>query len=172
MHLRDATPDDAESILRLNHVSVHFLSPLTAQRLAWLHGMASYHRVAEWQGQVCAFLLAFGPDAAYDSPNYQWFARRFERFLYVDRIVVDPATQGQGLAARLYADLFAFARKSGAPRITLEIDSDPPNPVSSRFHARYGFREIGSQWVAGGAKRVSLQELDLQQDPDVGAPAK
>ena len=171
MHLRDATLDDTESILRLNHVSVRFLSPLTAQRLSWLHGMASYHRVVEWQGQVLAFLLAFGPGAAYDSPNYQWFARHFEAFLYVDRIVVDPAAQGQGLAARLYQDLFAFARETAAPRITLEIDSDPPNPVSNRFHARYGFREVGSQWVAGGTKRVSLQELPLDKDPDRRVPA-
>jgi predicted GNAT superfamily acetyltransferase len=171
MHLRDATPEDAESILRLNHASVRFLSPLTQQRLSWLHGMASYHRVVEWGGQVQAFLLAFGPGVAYDSPNYQWFARHFERFLYVDRIVVDTAAQGQGFAARLYEDLFVFARQNGAPRITLEIDSDPPNPVSSRFHARYGFREIGSQWVAGGAKRVSLQELPLDKGPDGGRNA-
>ena len=171
MHLRDATPDDTKSILRLNHGSVHFLSPLTDQRLSWLHGMASYHRVVELRGQVQAFLLAFGPGTDYDSPNYQWFAARFERFLYVDRVVVDPATQGQGLAACLYTDLFAFARETGAPRITLEIDSDPPNPVSSRFHSRYGFREIGSQSVAGGTKRVSLQELRLDEGPGAVAPA-
>ena len=163
--LRDAEPGDFNQILLLNQESVHFLSPLTAQRLALLHGLATCHRVAEHDGRVGAFLLAFAQGSDYDSPNYQWFAQRYERFLYVDRIVVDAAFQGQGIAARLYQDLFALARSAGLPRITLEIDSDPPNPVSARFHARYGFAEVGTQRVAGGAKQVSLQSLMVDGAP-------
>jgi predicted GNAT superfamily acetyltransferase len=159
MPIRDTTTDDFAQILQINHASVHFLSPLTGQRLALLHGMATYHRVAQHAGQIQAFLLAFREGCAYDSPNYRWFSARYDRFLYVDRIVVSSRCQGRGIAPHLYEDLFAFALQSGAPRVTLEIDSDPPNPVSARFHARYGFREVGSQWLGAGAKRVSLQAL-------------
>ena len=161
MFLRDTTSADFDRILQINHDSVHFLSPLTCERLAWLHGMAASHRVVELQGAVQAFLLAFREGVAYDSPNYRWFAQQYDRFLYVDRVVVAPAHQGRGLAPRLYEDLFTIARASGAPRITLEIDSEPPNPVSARFHARYGFAEVGAQWVAGGTKRVSLQAVAI-----------
>jgi predicted GNAT superfamily acetyltransferase len=163
MLLRDATPADFDRILQINQASVHFLSPLTPERLSRLHAMAAHHRVVEEAGRLQAFLLAFREGAAYDSSNYRWFAQQYARFLYVDRVVVAPECQGQGLAPRLYEDLFEIAARSGAPRITLEIDSDPPNPVSARFHARYGFAEVGSQWVAGGVKRVSLQVLELTQ---------
>ena len=165
IHLRDADRGDFEAILALNHASVHFLSPLDAQRLARLHAMASCHRVADDDGRVCAFLLVLAQGQPYDSPNYRWFAGRYERFLYVDRVVVDPACQGQGIGPRLYQELFAFAQRTGAPRITLEIDSDPPNPVSTRFHAHYGFAEVGTHRVAGGTKRVSLQSLELSGAP-------
>ena len=161
MLIRDATPADFDRILQINQASVHFLSPLTPERLAWLHGMAASHRVLEDLGRVQGFLLAFREGAAYDSPNYRWFAAHYAQFLYVDRVVLAPECQGRGLAPRLYDDLFVIAARGGAPRITLEIDSDPPNPVSARFHARYGFAEVGSQRVAGGVKRVSLQALEL-----------
>jgi len=161
MLLRDATPADFDRILQINQQSVHFLSSLTPDRLAWLHGMAASHRVLEHAGLVAAFLLAFREGVAYDSPNYRWFSLQYDRFLYVDRVVVATESQGQGLAPRLYDDLFAIARSLGAPRITLEIDSEPPNPVSARFHERYGFAEVGAQWVAGGSKQVSLQALEL-----------
>ena len=161
IRLRDADTGDFETILALNQAAVHFLSPLSLPRLALLHRMSRYHRVAHDEGRVCAFLLVLAQGEAYDSLNYRWFAQRYERFLYVDRIVVDNACHGQGIAPRLYHELLAFARRIGAPRITLEIDSDPPNPVSARFHARYGFAEVGTQSVAGGTKRVSLQSLEL-----------
>ena len=36
------------------------------------------------------------------------------------------------------------------------FDVDPPNEALRRFHARYGFDEVGTQTLPGG-KRVSLQ---------------
>jgi predicted GNAT superfamily acetyltransferase len=93
--------------------------------------------------------------------NYRYFAERFDTFLYVDRIVVAASHQGRGLGAVLYDDLFAHARRGGVARVTCEIDAIPPNEASRRFHARYGFRELGRQWVAEGRKQVSLQEARL-----------
>jgi predicted GNAT superfamily acetyltransferase len=160
MHLRDATPSDFAHILRLNEESVHFLSPLDAQRLVHLNAQAAYHRVVEKEGRVVAFLLAFREGCDYDSPNYQWFARQYGEFLYIDRVVVTREAQGQRLGNRLYDDLFAFAKATRVQRITCEFDVDPPNEVSRRLHERYGFREVGSQSVAGGKKRVSLQATE------------
>ncbi len=159
--LRDATSADFEQILALNHESVHFLSPLSRERLELLHGQAVYHRVLQGDGRVAGFLLAFREGAAYDSPNYRWFAAHYARFLYIDRVVVSAAHQGQGVGKRLYADLFAVARQSDAEVVTCEIDIDPPNGPSHIFHQRYGFREVGSQLAVGGKKRVSLQAVAL-----------
>ena len=158
MTLRDATPADFDAVLRLNAESVRFLSALTPQRLALLHGQCCLHRVARVDGEVQAFLLGFREGSAYDSVNYRWFAARYPRFFYVDRVVVAQAAQGRGLGRRLYEDAFAFAGSAGLERIACEIDHDPPNPVSERFHDRFGFREVGRQAVSyGGGKTVSMR---------------
>lgn len=155
--IRDATPGDFAAILALNAESVHFLSPLDKARLQHLHSQAALHRVVEIDGDIVAFLLVLREGANYDSPNYLWFAQRYPQFLYVDRIVVDARRQGQGLAAQLYDDLLEFAAASGIAQLTCEFDLDPPNPASAKFHARYGFREVGKQRLGGGKKQVSLQ---------------
>ena len=155
--IRAATAADFPAIVALNAESVHFTSPLDLARLRHLHAQAAYHRVVERRGVVVAFLLALREGADYDSPNYRWFARHHAQFLYIDRIVVAAAQQGSGLGALLYDDIVAFAAASGAAQLTCEFDLYPPNPASARFHARYGFREVGRQWIGDGKKQVSLQ---------------
>jgi predicted GNAT superfamily acetyltransferase len=160
--IRDATPDDLPALLALNAESVQFLSPLDAARLRALQARAACHRVVAVDGAVAAFLLALREGTDYDSPNYRWFAQRYPRFLYIDRVVVAAAQQGRGLGAQLYADIIAFAQARGIAPLACEFDLDPPNPVSARFHARFGFREVGRQWLGGGSKQVSLQVRELE----------
>ena len=133
---------------------------MDAERCAELRGHAAYLRVAVVDGAVGAFLMAMREGTGYDSPNYRWFAGTFDAFLYVDRVVVAGAHHGCRLGSALYDDLFAFARETGAGRITAEFDVEPPNEASRRFHARYGFEEVGTQTVGAG-KRVSLQVSTL-----------
>jgi len=159
--IRDATPDDFPEILALNAESVHFLSPLDAMRLRYLHAQAAYHRVVQREGKIAAFLLAFREGADYDSPNYRWFAQHYAHFLYIDRIVVDASARGLGFGAQLYDDILAFAAATNAVRLTAEFDVEPPNPVSAAFHQRYGFREVGRHWIGGDKKQVSLQAREL-----------
>lgn len=160
VRLRDACDADFDAILSLNLQFEHFLSPLNRARLAHLHRQAAYHWVLQQNGSVVAFLLALREGADYESENYRWFGSRFASFLYVDRVVVAAECQGQRLGVRLYDDLFRCARASGVPRVACEFDLDPPNAASSRFHAGFGFQEVGTQWVAAGHKRVSLQLAD------------
>ncbi|MEO7386529.1 MAG: GNAT family N-acetyltransferase [Gammaproteobacteria bacterium] len=159
MQIRDATPRDFAEILALNEASVQFLSPLDSEHLAELHEEAAFHRVLGAEGHIDAFLLAFREGARYDSPNYQWFAARYPRYLYIDRVVVAPAQQGQGLGRRLYENLLDFAHASDARYVTCEFDVEPPNEASRRFHAAFGFQEVGTQCVGSARKRVSLQAL-------------
>lgn len=161
MHVRDATAGDFGQILDLNEASVHYLSPLSIDGLLRLHAASNWHRVVDIDGGVAAFLLTLPEAATYDSVNYRWFADRYPRFLYVDRVVVAEARQGLGLGRALYEDLFAFARAEGVPRITAEFDVEPPNEASRRFHASFGFVEVGSQTIREGKKRVSLQVAEL-----------
>ena len=167
MNLTNATRAHWAQILLLNEGSVHFLSPWSADRLAFLHDHAAYHKVVLDGERVAAFLMAFAPGAPYDSVNYQWFEARMTGFLYIDRVVVAPDARGQGLASRLYRDLFDQARARGMGQVVCEFDVDPPNPVSEAFHRRFGFSEMGKQPVAGGSKWVSLQAASVL--PGAGA---
>lgn len=161
MVIRSAAPDDFEAILRLNAEWEHFTSRMEREGLARLHDQSLHHRVCERDGRVVAFLLALGPGVDYDSPNYRYFDDGREDFVYIDRIVVDAGSHRTGLADALYDDLLGFARSRGVARIVCEIDADPPNIASDRFHARRGFAEVGTQQVAGGRKRVSLRECPV-----------
>ena len=114
-------------------------------------------------GQVHAFIIALVNGAPYENDNYTWFASRMTRFLYVDRVVVGSEFSGRGLGTRLYEDLFRFARVNGVTTITCEYNIEPPNVASRAFHDRFGFKQIGTQWVAGRTKRVSLQAADANR---------
>jgi hypothetical protein len=164
MQILETTTDDLAAILDLNEEFVHVLAPLSRGRLELLDSRASYHRVAVDQHGVAGFVLAFGSDARHDSVNFGWFAARYPSFLYVDRVVVAARCQGRGVGSLLYRDLFAFAHRERYERVTCEIDADPPNPASERFHEAFGFREVGSQQVeyaAGKPKRVSLRSAPV-----------
>lgn len=158
MHgLRDAVESDFVAILGLNEAQVQQTSPMDLDRLHLLVRMGSYCKVAIVDGQVAAFLIALREGAPYQNDNYRWFAARFPVFLYVDRVVVDARFPGRGIGSQLYDDLFAFARAAGIRTLACEYNIIPPNPASRRFHDKFGFREIGTQLIAGDSKQVSLQ---------------
>lgn len=139
------------ALLALNNAHAEELSLLDAGRMAHLIGQAF---MAARVGRADGLLLAFDQAADYDSPNFLWFRARFARFVYVDRIVIDPARRGHGLARRLYEALFARAAEAGHEQVVCEVNAEPPNPGSDAFHAVLGFVEIGSAVLAAKGKRV------------------
>lgn len=143
----DAAPDRAAALLALNNAHATELSPLDAPRLRALVGAAF---MAARIGEAEALLLAFDEAAAYDSPNFLWFRARYDRFVYVDRVVIAPAARGRGLARRLYRALAERARAAGQSRIVCEVNAVPPNPGSDAFHAAMGFAPVGEARLAGG----------------------
>ena len=164
--IRDAEIKDFPAVLALNEESERFLSPMVATRLSQLHERAAYHRVVEVDATITAFLLAFREGTDYDSPNYRWFSERYESFLYIDRVVVSVLQQGRRFGAALYDDLFKFAKRFAITTVTCEFDIHPINEASKRFHSKFGFREVGTQWVANGKKQVSLQEMTQVLQPN------
>jgi predicted GNAT superfamily acetyltransferase len=103
--------------------------------------------------------MGFRKGDDYDGVNFAWFARRYSDFVYVDRIVVAPEFRGRRLAGWLYDDLEVFARARAIPRVTCEVNVEPPNPVSLRFHEKRGFEEVGREAYAG--KTVAMLQRPL-----------
>jgi uncharacterized protein len=155
--IRAAAPTDFEAICALNLADVQHTSAMDVGRLTELNALSCYHVVASLGGIVSAFLLAMCDGSAYKNDNFEWFSKQYARFVYVDRVVVSSASRGLGLGSLLYEDMFRHARANAIPLVTCEYNIVPPNEPSRLFHEKFGFKERGTQWVANGTKRVSLQ---------------
>lgn len=149
--IRPIEPADEAALLLLNNAHAEELSWLEPEALRTMVGNAFAARCI---GAVEAYLLAFDQDGDYDSPNFLWFRERYPRFVYVDRVCVDPSARGRGHARRLYEDLFAAAGAAGHEVVVCEVNAEPPNPASDAFHAALGFAEVGSAAIHGGKKTV------------------
>jgi uncharacterized protein len=148
-------------IADLNAGEVRHTSPMDPDRVILLDSLSAYHRIALFDGQAAAFLLAMKDHVPYQNDNYSWFSSRYEKFLYIDRIVVAKPFQKRGIGTLLYRDLFDYARREKIPLITCEINIVPPNQRSLAFHARHGFRETGIRLATDGRKQVSMQIAEL-----------
>jgi uncharacterized protein len=148
-----------EAMLALNADHEVETSPLDA---AALHHMLSeaFHVEAARDG-TDGFLISFDQDADYASDNFHWFVDRFDRFVYIDRIIVAASARGQGLARSFYQNLFAAAKAVGHSRVMCEINVEPPNPGSLLFHRALGFVEIGQGHFPTSGKIVSYQECRI-----------
>lgn len=138
-------------ILALNEMVEARTAPMDAARLGCLVARASFaEALVTADDGVAGFLLGFDEDARHDSPNFRWFRDRTDGFAYVDRVVVAPWAQRQGMAHRLYERYANAARARGLVQMACEVNRVPPNPESDRFHAALGFRELAQAVPAPG----------------------
>ena len=157
---------DEDAILALNAAHEVETSPLNRSQLRSLLA-ETFHLGLKGPGGSHGFLIAYDQNAKYDSPNFLWFQRQFETFVYVDRVIVAREMQGRGLARRLYEDLFARAVSAGHQRVVCEVNEQPPNPASDAFHTALGFEIAGRAELAGRGKvvRYLMKPLDETFQP-------
>ena len=121
--------EESQSALRdLNNANARETSFLTETDWAGL--------VAEAFAAICvsdaaAFLITFQQNANYHSPNFKWFQERRNRFVYVDRIVVDDSQRGRGLGRisiascstgpALWDTSASFVRSISSPRTRAQM---------------------------------------------------
>lgn len=160
--IRAAASKDFDTICALNLAEVQHTSAMDVARLVELNALSCYHKVASLDGVVSAFLLAMCDGSRYKNDNFEWFSKRYARFIYIDRVVVSSTSRGLGLGSLLYEDIFRHASSNAIPVVACEYNIVPPNEPSRLFHEKFGFKEQGTQWVANGTKRVSLQAAEAQ----------
>ena len=136
---------DLPRVLEINNANTPGVSELTFTELETdlensLHALA----IDNEQGEVCAFCITFDPGAPDAGDNHRWFAERYESFVYLDRIAIDSNHQNRGLGAVLYQSVELHMLDSAQHSLLCcEVNLEPPNPGSLRFHQRIGFMEIG-----------------------------
>jgi len=160
--LRDVEDSDLELVLQLNEMAVPAVSRIDIVQMRWFATNAAYFRVATRENVVGAFMIGMRPGTNYASPNYRWFCDAYDDFGYVDRIVVTDAARRQGLATRVYRD-FEATLPIDVTVLTCEVNIEPPNESSMRFHEQFGFERVGSQKTDGGAKKVALLAKELRR---------
>lgn len=139
----------------MNEAAAPAVSNVSLEEIGQLAPLCCDFTVAVVGNQIAGFMMAMRAGQPYESVNYQWFAERYEKFVYVDRIAVSPEFKGRGIGRALYDNIETFARQV-APVLTCEVNLMPRNEESLAFHAKLGFVEVGQQDTEGGKKRVSL----------------
>ena len=159
---RPYEPGDEQQVLALNAACVPEVGPMDAAKLALLAEWSPFLRVVETDDQIVAFLVGLTEAAPYESPNFAWFVERHPAFAYVDRVAVDEDHRGAGWGPALYREFEAWAKEAGKPILCAEVNTEPPNPRSLRFHDLFGFDMVDQFEPTGSPDyRVGLMEKRL-----------
>ena len=159
--VRNIEVADLPRVLEINNANTPGVSELTLSELETdiencLHALA----IDNEHGEVCAFCITFAPNAPDAGANHRWFAERYESFVYLDRIAIDSTYKNLGLGALLYQTVEQLMIGSAEHSLLCcEVNLEPPNPGSLRFHKRIGFSECGVESTAPGYVVTYLQKL-------------
>jgi uncharacterized protein len=159
MNVRDINSADWSELLELNEASVRQLSALDRERLEWIVSLSDRSIAIDSDGSIVAFAISLTPHTDYDSRNYRWFDSHFERFYYLDRVVVAEPYRRRGLATRLY-DLMEAEAAGRFGRMVCDVGYDPPNEASLAFHAARGYSRV-TELRYGDEKVVALLSREL-----------
>lgn len=159
---------DLQNLLKLNEKFVELLSPMTASQFDNINEDNSYVLVAEVDGQFAGFFMLVKSNADYESENFRWFQKRYDNFIYVDRVAVDNDFCGRGIGSEFYQRAFRYAEKNNIDYMFAEIHMDPPNEKSLAFHDSLGFVEEGTATLKGD-HHYSLQKKVFNQAAEKSA---
>ncbi len=160
--IRDAATTDHAALLHLNATNVPEVGTMDGAKLDFFFADAPYFKVVELDGAVAGMLIGLTElNTSYPSKNYHWFLDRHDSFAYIDRIAIGEAARGQGWGPALYHDFQAWALANDRPRLAAEVNTEPPNPRSLRFHQIFGFTEVGRFRPYGPDEEVAMVTKEL-----------
>lgn len=159
--IRAVNPADIDRVVEVNRANEPEVGPLDEERVALFLERAEHFDVVEVDGEIVGVFVGLAEGLEYASPNYRWFCDRHARFAYVDRIALQPAARGLGVAAAIYERFAEWAQSTGRPVVCAEVNTVPPNPRSLAFHRRQGFVAVAEIAPYGGEERVAMVEKAL-----------
>ncbi len=161
--IRSAASADHAELLVLNAANVPEVGTMDAAKLDFFFEHSPYFKVVEIDGAVAGMLIGLTEaNTDYPSKNYQWFLERYDSFAYIDRVALGESSRGQGWGPALYQDFEAWAIANDRPRLIAEVNTEPPNPRSLRFHEIFGFSEVGRFRPYGPDEEVAMVAKELR----------
>ncbi len=142
MQSRPLLQDDASSVWEINEQGLPGTGKVTVEEISHLIEISDTSLGVYEQENLVGFVICLFPNVDYGSPNYAWFNEKYEDFIYVDRIAVSTNHRGRGIGSYIYQELINISEQKQIP-IAAEVNLNPPNPGSMRFHNRFDFSEVG-----------------------------
>lgn len=142
MEFRWLSTDDTEAMWTINEQGLPGTGKTDLTGLLRLLDLSDFALGAFIQHQLVGFVLCLPQKTTYSSLNYAWFSERFDAFVYVDRIAVAPSHRQTRIGTQLYEKVMAHSAEREVP-VAAEVNLNPPNPGSMRFHQRFGFEQVG-----------------------------
>ena len=153
--LRDAKHSDIDKIVQINKSAIPAVNYVSYNEFEWFLNRKLYFKIAEnSHGAISGFLLVLPSGLEYKSLNYKWFSGKYDKFAYIDRIVIMDEFKENGIGKSLYLDL--EKNISGHKLIACEFNIEPPNPISKKFHESLNYENVGYQFTENETKKVSL----------------
>ena len=142
METRPLSQNDVPSMWAINEQGLPGTGQVSEQEVSDLLTLSTLSIGAFREDELLGFVLCLSPDVDYGSLNYAWFMNKYDEFIYVDRIAVSLDHRDKGIGSKLYEEVIAYSQDNRTP-IAAEVNLNPPNPGSMRFHHRFEFEEVG-----------------------------
>jgi len=142
VHTQQLTQSDVEPIWLINEQGLPGTGKVTLQEISYLLELSTFSLGVFSNDELLGFVICLSPGTDYGSLNYAWFNTKYDEFIYVDRIAVSTGYRDRGIGSLLYKEVVSYSNQYSIP-IVAEVNLNPPNPGSMRFHERFQFEEIG-----------------------------
>ncbi len=153
MTIREITPNDLDAVIDINQTALEGVGPLDRERLELLVDEAHKALVLDDDGDIAGFVITLPTGAEYESSRYDWFEKRLDDYVYLDRIVVAETHRRLGVASRLYDEIEGEEKP-----VALEVYDD--NDASLAFHRGRGFETVGELEHHGKTNLMFVREPD------------
>ena len=157
---RDINNNDFKEIIALNTKFESYLSPLDNSKLLFLIKESIFAKSIKVKQRLIGFLITIPPNSVYNSIYYNWFNKKYNSFIYIDRVCISNEFQRHGLGKYFYGEVKSNFKKS-TKRMVCEVNIFPRNKISESFHMRYGFKEVGKLKSKNSLKIVSLKSYEF-----------
>ena len=142
MESRPLLHEDASSVWIINEQGLPGTGKVTVEEISHLIDISDVSLGVFEHDKMVGFVICLSPNLDYGSLNYAWFNENYDEFLYVDRIAVATEHRNNGIGSYIYQKLIDISEQKQIP-ITAEVNLEPPNPGSMRFHHKFDFSEVG-----------------------------
>ena len=131
--------NDIRLLYELNQQNIPELGSLDdADQLKSLIEIAFLTIILKHKNQIIGFCLLFREGSSYNSPNYIYYNTKYDKFIYVDRVVVSSDFTNNGGGKLIYNQVFKIAVEENLT-VCCEVNEKPLNEISLAFHKKLGF---------------------------------